>query len=1183
MWPSPVLCSLAAWICGSRSSLGSFSRGESFGRADHSRRKNERAALESALELYQGELLEGFSPRAQAFDEWLHGERRRVRDRALATLERLAQLQEQQGDLPAALASALRLVAMDPLRESGHRSLMRVYAESGRTSEALRQFKTLRELLRSELDAAPDRETVALAQRLQAGAERRAERPGVEARAVSGADATELGASAGAAELRQVCALAVLVPEHAAGGFGARVARVLEPFGVSPVRDSSDVWLGVFGAVRATGSESERAVRAGIALARELEGALRAGIASGAVWQERAESAAVRGDVLRQAVELAERASQGLVVSAALARALGPRLRLAPALPEAERGSERQVLAWVEAPEALRGTPFVGRRYELAQLTLALELAAASRRGRAFIVRGEAGIGKTRLVAELPARAAALGFRVHVHSIVDFGRSEQPVSALVRELLGGEDGDALSVLSRAVADGLLPSDDLPPLLDALQALPSGVRELEPASRDEHLRRRREALVRLLEAQATREPRLLWIDDIHWADPGTLTQVAAWMALSGRAPLVVIVTTRIDGQPDQPEFWSALRGCAVTTLDLAPFSEEEARALVRELDAERALEQQVELALQRAGGNPLFLEQLLRSGQLDAVPDTVQSLVQSRMDRLEPSARGLLAAAAVLGQRFQLQALADLLGRPHPELAPLLAQALLVQDAEGPRFVHELVREGIYAGLTEQRRVELHRRAASHYAGRDPSLRARHLDRAGAREAPRAYLEAATAERRNGNLELCDQLCARGLELSTLAADRFGLAQQRGEVSCALGRLDPALAWFEQARTSAPDAVSEARTWIGTAAALRVLDRSQEALGALERAERRIDPSSHPALMSSIHYLRGSVVFPLGDPAACLRWHTRALEAAQAAQSLLAEAHALSGIADAHYISGRFATARTWFARCERSARAAGALELELTSQGMLAIIELVGGRLRAARAGCQATAERCRAAGALRGEAVMWTAVAWGSLLLGEWTAALRDASRAVELAARIGARRFEALALSYLVLARLELEAAPDVGRELARALELARASSIGFSGGAAYAAWISAERDPERLRRVFEEAERVLASSSMNVALVLFAYRDMIASLRISDVQRVRRLADLLESSCRQEPHELGSLLVSFGRQLGAWLSGQRGAELQAELGTLRARLVAHELAPALEAFDAALAPAAPERPDT
>jgi TolB-like protein/DNA-binding SARP family transcriptional activator/Flp pilus assembly protein TadD len=121
-----------------------------------------REALERARSLYAGDLLEGFDVESEGFDEWLAAERARLRDLAADALQRLTQIYQETADWSAALDCAQQLVAFDPLREEGHRALMRVYDRTGRRSLALRQYRICEESLKRELDAAPSPETYRL-------------------------------------------------------------------------------------------------------------------------------------------------------------------------------------------------------------------------------------------------------------------------------------------------------------------------------------------------------------------------------------------------------------------------------------------------------------------------------------------------------------------------------------------------------------------------------------------------------------------------------------------------------------------------------------------------------------------------------------------------------------------------------------------------------------------------------------------------------------------------------------------------------------------------------------------------------------------------------------------------------------------------------------------------------------
>ena len=116
-------------------------------------------AFREATTLYRGELLDGFTVSQPLFEEWLRGERERLRELALMAHSRLLAEQSKIGDIDLAIQTAARLLALDPLREAAHRSLMRLYARQGRRAAALRQYQVCVDLLRRELGVDPEQKT----------------------------------------------------------------------------------------------------------------------------------------------------------------------------------------------------------------------------------------------------------------------------------------------------------------------------------------------------------------------------------------------------------------------------------------------------------------------------------------------------------------------------------------------------------------------------------------------------------------------------------------------------------------------------------------------------------------------------------------------------------------------------------------------------------------------------------------------------------------------------------------------------------------------------------------------------------------------------------------------------------------------------------------------------------------
>jgi DNA-binding SARP family transcriptional activator len=244
-------------------------------------------ALEQAAALYRGDLLEGFSSGAPAFEDWARAERERLRGRAREALGRLADHHAGQDRLDQAVAAATRLIALDPLQEHAHRLAMRLYVRQGKAGEALRQYRRCRELLAAELGVPPDAQTEALYRQLLqerrlrpgAGAE---QAPEEAANVASGAspDVPKMPAPSAAPQLRDATVmLADLYGFTAFTGqtdpeevhdylsrYRAMVNGILMRHGGTLTNYIGARVMAVFGAPVAYGNDSERALRAVLAI-----------------------------------------------------------------------------------------------------------------------------------------------------------------------------------------------------------------------------------------------------------------------------------------------------------------------------------------------------------------------------------------------------------------------------------------------------------------------------------------------------------------------------------------------------------------------------------------------------------------------------------------------------------------------------------------------------------------------------------------------------------------------------------------------------------------------------------------------------------------------------------------------------------------------------------------------------
>ncbi len=378
-----------------------------------------------------------------------------------------------------------------------------------------------------------------------------------------------------------------------------------------------------------------------------------------------------------------------------------------------------------------------------------------------------------------------------VANVLDFGQpiGDRPVPALAAQLLGAAPGEEAgarrAVLEGALDTGILEPTDALAAADLLAIEPVGpsaslLAAVDAATRE---RERSRILRQILARQAAMRPVLVIVEDVHWADASEIAQLGDLAGAVATLPVMLALSTRPDGDPFTANWRARARGCPVTLLDLAPLADDEARELAAR---HGALPPEVlEHCLETAAGNPLFLVQLLRSAEAgqSALPGSIRALLLARVERLPAAAQALLHAAAILGNRFALEALRHVAAAPVTGPADLEAPGLLACDGEECRFTHALVREAVYESLLRSTRRSLHGRAALWFETRDPSLHAEHLAAAEDPAAAAAHLaggDARAARRPVRPRPVARRACAR--------AGRLGCRTLRGPRGA--GRVPP---------------------------------------------------------------------------------------------------------------------------------------------------------------------------------------------------------------------------------------------------------------------------------------------------------------------------------------------------------------------------------------------------------
>lgn len=665
------------------------------------------------LKLYSGPLLNGLElPGCDEFNGWLLGWRTRLRNHALLLANAAITFHRQNGSPEAALPFAERWVAIDPLDEAGQRELMRLLAELGQNTAVRERFELLRGQLNERCGVEPEAATVELVRELCG--------------AVPLKDANN--------ELRYLSALYVRYSvaentdlEYEAAlleALGDELAALAGEHGGHIVRTHTGGLLAYFGSKQIQEDDARQAVTTALTLAhhaRSNEAIVAIGVHSARTiagpWSpDRA--ARVTSTAMRLAGFAED--SQPLISEATAALLQDDFALVAGGQGRYRVTGKREQSGSPFA--ALQAGPFTGRTQELSRLHSAWCDVQAGL-GRALLLRGEPGAGKSRLLEEFIASLEQRPVRFSLRNLSrDEERPYHPLIDLLQRL-GGLAADDSHELRRKKLRPLCAGHTRPGARRlALFARLLGDQDTEgalvPSGFGRQLLR---AVSTLLRHAAHKAPLLITIEDLHWADPSTLTLLRDFI---GRHPRLMLLLTA------RPEFDPEQLGPPVTCLTLQPLAEEPARTLVQALTDHALPAPLVETIVTRAEGVPLFIEELARSVRDTPAEETgltlrLGGLLLARLDRLG-AAKRLAQCAAVLGREFRLDQLRGLYANGETMTAPLqqlLDEKVLepMDDSGQLRFHHALYQDAAYSTLVGTEREALHYQAAKLLAAAGDTL------------------------------------------------------------------------------------------------------------------------------------------------------------------------------------------------------------------------------------------------------------------------------------------------------------------------------------------------------------------------------------------------------------------------------------------------------------------------------
>jgi DNA-binding CsgD family transcriptional regulator/tetratricopeptide (TPR) repeat protein len=642
----------------------------------------------------------------------------------------------------------------------------------------------------------------------------------------------------------------------------------------------------------------------------------------------------------------------------------------------------------------------IGRADETARLHAAL-VRARHGQSSATVVAGEAGVGKTRLVAEFALDAQMDGVVVMIGGCIDLGEGGLPYAPVVEALRGlarRADPDELesllgpgrAELARLVPDLASPTD-VP--ADSADAASTSMSALSAQGRLFEL------LLGVLERLAVRAPVLFIVEDLHWSDRSTRDLLGFLVRNLRESALMLLLTYRSDElhrrHPLLPFLAELERTGRVERIELHPFDRRESAEQLRAIaghDLDAAL---IESIHARSNGNAFFAEELLVAAGEDGrmeLPPTLRDVLLARISTLAEPTQEFLRVASAAGQRVDPALLAEAAAMDettmYEALRECVARQVLVPDPkagiERYMFRHALLQEAVYDDLLPGERTRLHSAFARTLEVRDGGTGTYAAELAyhwyAAHDLPRA-LEAAVAAGERAEARYAFPEATRQFELAVELWDRVPDAAER------VGR--------------------DRRTLLAQLAGVARFVDAPRAVSHIEAAIALVDEQADPVEAGLLYERLGRYAWIAGQGETALEGYRTATRLIPETPPSAARARAMAGLAQIMMLSGRFAGSRPAALEALAIARAVGARDIEGHALNTSGLDRAAMGEIDEAIADERAALAIAEELAILDDIGRAYANWYWVLDLAGRMEESVAVAMEGIELSARLGLMRF--------------------------------------------------------------------------------------------------------------------------------------------------------------------------------